>query len=226
MHLDAEGAGNPALQVLPAPAHHPVPRRSGPASTQAPSSAIWAGERCGTRTPFQRSDSPARPSAFWRRTQSRKVCRSIPQVSAARVRSTLSNASAKASIRRAALASRLFPAALRHSAAVRSRRAISIPDIAASHHGGPWIERKRRLEIPRVRPKSRWYEVFRPFIWLIGFKRNRYSSDVQILQTYSWGVMGFDDVTAPLCGALQTHFGTAMPSACGHILKVSGARDI
>ena len=39
---------------------------SGPASTQAPRSAIWAGARRGTRTPFQRSDSPARPSALVR----------------------------------------------------------------------------------------------------------------------------------------------------------------
>ena len=43
MQHDAEGLGNPALQILPAPAHHPVPRRvrprpkpRGPPSGQAP----------------------------------------------------------------------------------------------------------------------------------------------------------------------------------------------
>lgn len=55
----------------------------------------------------------------------------IPQLSAGRVRSTPSSTSASARIRRAALASRHFPAADRKSDAVNSPRMISIPAMIA-----------------------------------------------------------------------------------------------
>ena len=60
-----------------------------------------------------------------------------------------SSTSVKVSIRRAVFASRLFPAAARNSAAVKSRRVISIPDIVASHGGRPWIHIFQRLGIPQ-----------------------------------------------------------------------------
>ena len=53
----------------------------------------------------------------------------MPQVSAAVFRSTPSSTSASASIRRAACASRLFAAAARSSAAVKSIRVIAIATI-------------------------------------------------------------------------------------------------
>ena len=36
MHLDPEGLGNPALQILPAPAHHPVLLRVRPGLDPSP----------------------------------------------------------------------------------------------------------------------------------------------------------------------------------------------
>ena len=61
-----------------------------------------------------------------------------------------SSTSAKASIRREALASRLFPAALRKSVADSSNRVISMPAIMAPMFPGPWIHRSARLGIPRA----------------------------------------------------------------------------
>jgi hypothetical protein len=72
-----------------------------------------------------------------------------------------SNTSAKASIRRAALASRLFPAAPRNSPAVKSRRVISIPDIAPSPLMEGYRFRERTAwESPRVTSTNRWYQTF------------------------------------------------------------------
>jgi len=38
--------------------------------------------------------------------------------------------------------------------------------------------------------------------------------------------MGVDDVTAPLCGSLQAHLGTEMPSGGGHIINAQSKQAI
>ena len=93
--------------------------------------------------------------------QSRSVRRSIPQVAAAVARSTPSTTSAIASIRRAARASFVRPAAARNSTAVSSPRVIAIPAMPNSGASGCIDSDFAKLGNPkRVRPNGRWYYRF------------------------------------------------------------------
>src|SRR4051794_2530471 len=99
---------------------------SGPCSTAVTSSASCPGVSRGLRPDRCRSCRPARPSSLYRCTQSRRVCRSMPAARAASSREDPSSTSARASIRRAALASRHRAASRRRSPAPGSRRVIAI----------------------------------------------------------------------------------------------------
>jgi NAD(P)-dependent dehydrogenase (short-subunit alcohol dehydrogenase family) len=76
-------------------------------------------------------------------------------------------------MRRAALASRLFPAAIRKSDAVNSLRVISIPDIPAPHNGRASIHKNPLLGTPRVRSTDRWYYYTLAHLTLSQLKANR-----------------------------------------------------
>ena len=82
----------------------------------------------------------------------------MPQISAAVVRSAPSSTSASASIRRAARASLVWPAAARSSLAVSSRRVISIAGIPASSASNSIESEIDPLgNPPRVTGRGRWY---------------------------------------------------------------------
>jgi hypothetical protein len=110
----------------PAPLHPAVHRRIGPRRDERRA---------------RRSAEPASPSAFLRWTRSRSLCRSIPQASAAVLRSVPPDTIARASMSRAARAARPPPAALRKPAASNASRArarvITIPPVSDRTHPHP-----------------------------------------------------------------------------------------
>jgi hypothetical protein len=184
MHPDAEVGGNPALQVLPAPAHHPVPR--GVRASLDPSAKLrhpgrrkmWnphplssgrtvppdlrhcpAARPSGKLSPgpFPDPPHPARSAGPFRRSRLPASDPSPSPLEPMRDDGSSSHTGAKAGIGRAALASRRFPAAPRTSPAVRSRRVILIPDIAPPLIEGCGCTERTACDPPRVTSANRWH---------------------------------------------------------------------
>ena len=119
------------LQIDAPPAHHAVPLQIRTLCTHFATVASCSALSRGNG-PLRRgwSDRPASPCSLYRCAQSRSVWRSMAQLCAASSRDRPSNTSASASARRATLASCVFAAASRKSAAVRSSRVIATATIA------------------------------------------------------------------------------------------------
>ncbi len=137
---------------------------SGPAMTRALSAAIWASVRAGARPGLVCDFKPSMPSALYRCTQSRKVCRSMPFCAAASPRGRLSRTDASARSRRTCAASRHLPAIDRSSAAEWSVRVtVRAAPIRCLCSATGCLTRSNRnfgsLGIPpRVSANADWYK--------------------------------------------------------------------
>ena len=109
---------------------------------------------------FSRLLSPCKPCALQRCTRSRRVCRSMPAACAAPVRFRPSSASA--SIRRAAAASLVRPAAARKPRASRSARVIAI--VMSNPPAQEAVIQTRHILATHVRVNKTggWYEAAGP----------------------------------------------------------------
>ena len=125
VHRDAEAFLDPALQVDVPPAHHPV--RGGVGTLAHHAREFRPPSRARSRRGPGRAAvrQPLQPFGVVAVNPVRSVCRSMPQLSAAVLRSTPSSTNASASMRRAALASFAFAAEARSSRAEKSVRVIA-----------------------------------------------------------------------------------------------------
>ena len=139
MQCDAEASLNLVAQINPPPAHHPMLRRIGAGFDKRGQFGLLRRGEFRKRT---RRLARPKPGQAKRCTQSLRVWRSIPQLSAARLRSAPSRTSASASIRRAAVLSFSLCAALRSSDAVKSSRVI---DTAAPIDVAPLLKSNYRF---------------------------------------------------------------------------------